>query len=92
MTDCPALSFFTVVCSAQVTVQVMIATCHGMDTLKPYGQAYRIKSSSLRIFDPRFGPASRHYGLSLLVGWQNRCCQAEEVDSADWAAGDVSGH
>ena len=82
MTDCPMLSFFTAALAAQKPVQAMIVTCHGMDILMPYGQAYRTKSNSLRIFDPHFGPAGLHYGLPSLVGWQDHCCQAEELDSA----------
>ena len=61
-----------------------------MDIPMPYGQDYRTKSSSPRIVDPCFGPAGHHYGWSLLAGWQNHCCQAEEVDSAHWAAREVS--
>ena len=91
MTDCPMLSFFTAAHSTQKPVQVMIATYHRMDVLMPYGQAYRTKSSSLRILDPRFGPTGHHYSLSSLAGWQNHCCQAEEVDSAHWAAREVNG-
>ena len=68
MTDCPALSFFTMVCFAQVNVQVTIAICNMMDILMPYGQAYHIKSSFLRIIDSYFGPAGYHYGLSALAG------------------------
>ena len=86
------LSFFTAALAAQKPVQAMIVTCHGMDIPMTYGQIYCTKSSSLRIVDPHFGPASRHYGLSLLAGWQNHCCRAEEVDSAHLAAREVSGH
>ena len=86
MTDCPMLSFFTAALADQKPVQTTIATCHGMDILMPYGQAYHIKSSSPRIVHPHFGPACHYYGLSLLPGWQNHCCQAEEVDSAHWSA------
>ena len=92
ITDCPALSFFTVACSDQVSVQVTITTCHGMDTPMSYGQADRIKSSFLRNFDPRFGPVSCHYSLSSLSGFLNHCYHAEVVDSVDWAAGVVSKH
>ena len=56
----------------------------------PYGQAYRTESNSLRIFDPRFGPAGWPNGLSSLVGWYDRCFPAEEVESAHWAAVGVS--
>ena len=70
ITDCPALSFFTMACYAQVTVQVAITTCHGMDTLMPYGKAYRTKSSFLRIFDPHFGPAEKKLPLRfVLADW-----------------------
>ena len=92
MTDCLMLSFFTVACFAEKPVQVTIVTCNRMDIPMPYGQAYRTKSSSLRIVDPRFGPAGCQYSFSLLSGWQNHCFRAEEVDSAHWAAGGVSGH
>ena len=85
------LSCFIAALAAQKPVQATIGTCHGMDNPMPYGQAYRTKSSSPRIFDPHFCPASHHYGLSLLAGWQNCCCQAEEVDSAHWAAKGMSG-
>jgi len=56
----------------------------------PYGQAYRTKNSCLQISDPRFGPACWPSGLSLLVGWYDRCFPAEEVESAHWAAREVS--
>ena len=56
----------------------------------PYGQAYRTKNSSLQISDPRFGPAYWPSGLSSLVGWYDRCFPAEEVESAHWAAREVS--
>ena len=56
----------------------------------PYGQACRTKNSSLRISDPRFGPACWPSGLSSLVGWYYRCFPAEEVESAHWAAREVS--
>ena len=69
MTDCPMLSFLTVVLTAQKPVQAKTVTCHGRDIQTPYGQAYRTESNSLRIIDPRFGPAGCHYGLSLLAGW-----------------------
>ena len=83
MADCPTLSFLTAVLAAQKPAQAKIVTCHGKDILMPYGQIYSIKNSSLRISDPHFGPAGCHYGFSLPAGWQNHCCQAEEVDSAD---------
>ena len=92
MTDCPMLSFLTAVLAAQKPVQATIVTCHGMDTLMPYGQAYHTKCSFLRIIDLHFGPADQHYGLSLLAGWQNHYFQAEEVDFADCAAEDMSMH
>ena len=56
----------------------------------PYGQAYRTKNSCLQISDPRFGPAYWPSGLSSLVGWYDRCFPAEEVESAHWAAREVS--
>ena len=56
----------------------------------PYGQAYRTKNSCLQTSDPRFGPACWPSGLSSLVGWYDRCFPAEEVESAHWAAGEVS--
>ena len=69
MTDCPTLSFFTVVLAAQEPVQAKIVTCHGKDIPTPYGQAYRIKSSCPKIFNPRFGLVGCPNGLSLLTGW-----------------------
>ena len=89
MTDCPALSFLTGL-AAQLPVQAKIVTSHGKDIPTPYGQAYRTKNSSLQISDPRFGPAYWPSGLSLLVGWYDRCFPAEEVESAHWAARGVS--
>ena len=56
----------------------------------PYGQAYHTKNNSLRISDPHFGPAYWSSGLSSLVGWYDRCFPAEEVESAHWAAREVS--
>ena len=56
----------------------------------PYGQAYHTKNSSLRISDPRFGPAYWPSGLSSLVGWYDLFFPAEEVESAHWAAREVS--
>ena len=69
MTDYPTLSFLTPVLAAQVPVQAKIVTCNGRDIPMPYGQAYRIKSNSLRIIDPRFGPACWPNSLSFLTGW-----------------------
>ena len=69
MTDCPTLRFLTAVLAAQKPAQAKIVTCHGKDSPTPYGQAYHIKSNSLRIFDPHFGSAGCLNGLSsLLVG------------------------
>ena len=69
MTDCPILSFFIAVFAAQKPALAKIVTCHGKDFLMPYGQAYRIKSNSLRIIGPLFGPTCWPNGLSSLVGW-----------------------
>ena len=62
-----------------------------MDILTPFGQAYCTKSSFPKILDHCFGPAGCPNGLSLPDSWYNHCCPAEEVDSAQWAAREVSG-
>ena len=85
----PSIQFLMAL-AAQSPAQAKIVTCHGKDIRTPYGQAYRTKNSSLRISDPRFGPACWPSGLSSLVGWYDHCFPAEEVESAHWAAREVS--
>ena len=66
VTNCPEVSFL-----AECSVQPMQAepiTCHGMDTPKPGGQAYHIKSSSPKTVDHRFGPVGLLGGLSSQAG------------------------
>ena len=65
-------------------------TAHLTDIPMPCSQVCHTKSSSHRIVYHHFGPARRHYGLSLQAGWLNPSCRTEEVDSVDWAAEAVS--